>query len=155
MAAAVASSSTEGSVVRGIGFALLSYASFSTADAAVKVASGRLSVFEIAAILALFALLPVLTLTRGRGGLAALKPKLWGLVVTRSVLTAFCAVCAWKAFALLPLADAYAILVLKARARTVRSESRDAEDLWRCLEIAAADGVTPDFVPATIPTACE
>lgn len=110
MAAAVASPSTEGSVVRGIGFALLSYASFSTADAAVKVASGRISVFEIAVILSLFALLPVLTLTRGRGGLAALKPKLWGLVVTRGVLTAFCAVCAWKAFALLPLADAYAIL---------------------------------------------
>ena len=110
MAAAVASPSTEGSVVRGIGFALLSYASFSTADAAVKVASGRMSVFEIAAILSLFALLPVLTLTRGRGGLAALKPKLWGLVVTRGILTAFCAVAAWKAFALLPLADAYAIL---------------------------------------------
>jgi hypothetical protein len=25
----------------------------------------------------------------------------------------------------------------------VRNETRDAEDLWRCLEIAAADGVTP------------
>lgn len=110
MAAAVASPSTEGSIVRGIGFALLSYASFSTADAAVKVASGRMSVFEIAAILSLFALLPVLTLTRGRGGLAALRPKLWGLVMARGVLTALCAVCAWKAFALLPLADAYAIL---------------------------------------------
>jgi hypothetical protein len=49
------------------------------------------------------------------------------------------------------LPDAYATLVLKARARTVRSESRDVEDLWRCLEIAAADGVTPDFVPADDP----
>jgi drug/metabolite transporter (DMT)-like permease len=110
MAAAVVSPLTEGSVVRGIGFALLSYASFSTADAAVKVASGRLSVFEIAVILSLFALLPVLPLTWGRGGIKALRPKLWGLVLTRGVLTAFCAVCAWKAFALLPLADAYAIL---------------------------------------------
>jgi len=49
------------------------------------------------------------------------------------------------------LPDAYATLVLKARARTVRSENRDVEDLWRCLEIAAADGVTPDFVPADDP----
>lgn len=49
------------------------------------------------------------------------------------------------------LPDAYATLVLKARARTVRSEHRDAEDLWRCLEIAAADGVTPDDVPANDP----
>lgn len=49
------------------------------------------------------------------------------------------------------LPDAYATLVLKARARTVRSEHRDAEDLWRCLEIAAVDGVTPEFVPADDP----
>ncbi len=49
------------------------------------------------------------------------------------------------------LPDAYATLVLKARARTVRSENRDAEDLWRCLEIAAADGVNPDFVPPDDP----
>jgi drug/metabolite transporter (DMT)-like permease len=110
MAAAVVSPVAEGSVVRGIGFALLSYASFSTADAAVKVASGRLSVFEIAAILSLFALLPLLPLTWGRGGVRSLRPRLWGLVVGRGLLSAACAVCAWKAFALLPLADAYAIL---------------------------------------------
>jgi len=38
--------------------------------------------------------------------------------------------------------DAASTLGLKAWARTVRQESRDAEDLWRCLEIALADGVT-------------
>ncbi len=37
--------------------------------------------------------------------------------------------------------DAASTLGLKAWARTVRQESRDAEDLWRCLEIALADGV--------------
>lgn len=42
------------------------------------------------------------------------------------------------------LPDAVATLALKAGARTVRNETRDAEDLWRCLEIAAAAGVTPD-----------
>lgn len=42
------------------------------------------------------------------------------------------------------LPDAASTLGLKAHARTVRDESRDADDLWRCLEIAAADDVTPD-----------
>jgi hypothetical protein len=44
--------------------------------------------------------------------------------------------------------DALAMLILKARVRTVRDEERDAQDLWRCLEIAAADGVTPEIVDA-------
>ena len=42
--------------------------------------------------------------------------------------------------------DALAMLILKARVRTIRDEERDAQDLWRCLEIAAADGVTPEVV---------
>lgn len=108
--AAVVTLAPQRHVLQGIGFAALSYAAFSTADAGVKMASARLSVFEIAVILSSFALVPVVLLTRGRGGLGALVPKLWGLVLTRAALTAFCAVCAWKAFALLPLADAYAIL---------------------------------------------
>jgi hypothetical protein len=43
------------------------------------------------------------------------------------------------------LPDAIGTLALKAGARWVRHEDRDAEDLWRCLEIAAADGVTPEM----------
>jgi hypothetical protein len=43
------------------------------------------------------------------------------------------------------LPDAIGALALKAGARSVRHEARDAEDLWRCLEIAAADGVTPEM----------
>ncbi|MGE3328040.1 MAG: hypothetical protein AB7N61_21815 [Acidimicrobiia bacterium] len=35
---------------------------------------------------------------------------------------------------------------MKALVRSVRTEWRDAEDLWRCLEIAAAEDVEPsDF----------
>jgi len=41
------------------------------------------------------------------------------------------------------LPDAVGMLALKAGARTVRNEARDAEDLWRCLEIAADGGVAP------------
>lgn len=40
--------------------------------------------------------------------------------------------------------DAAATLALKAWARTVRREDRDAEDLWRCLEIGLVDGVTAE-----------
>lgn len=41
------------------------------------------------------------------------------------------------------LPDAIGTLALKSLVRSVRDEQRDIEDLWRCLEIAAADGVTP------------
>lgn len=109
MAAATTTAGPDIGVARGIAFALLSYASFATGDAAVKLASGRLSVFQIAVILGAFALLPVFSLLRGRG-LSVLVPRLWGLVLARGLLTALCALCAWRAFALLPLADAYAIL---------------------------------------------
>jgi len=44
------------------------------------------------------------------------------------------------------LPDAIGTLAMKALVRAVRTERRDAEDLWRCLEIAAADDVEPsDF----------
>ncbi len=46
------------------------------------------------------------------------------------------------------LPDAVATLALKAGVRSVRNETRDAEDLWRCLEVAAADGVTPEIFDA-------
>jgi hypothetical protein len=36
---------------------------------------------------------------------------------------------------------AVATLALKCGARATRDDSRDAEDLWRCLEVAAAEGV--------------
>lgn len=40
--------------------------------------------------------------------------------------------------------DAASMLALKAWARSLRSEQRDAHDLYRCLEIARAEGVTAD-----------
>jgi hypothetical protein len=44
------------------------------------------------------------------------------------------------------LPDAVGTLAMKALVRSVRTERRDAEDLWRCLEIAATEGVLPaDF----------
>ena len=46
------------------------------------------------------------------------------------------------------LPDALAMLILKAQVRNIRDEERDAQDLWRCLEIASADGVTPEALNA-------
>ncbi len=99
-----------GMALRGIGFAVLSYASFSTADAIVKLTSARFSVFQIAFTVALFALLPVLALTLGQGGLRALIPQRWPLVALRGGLTAACGLLAWRGFGMLPLSEAYAIL---------------------------------------------
>lgn len=110
MTSSAAASTQDSRVARGIGFALLSYACFSTADAMVKLASGRFSVFQIAFTLSLFALLPVLLLTRGQGGLRALVPTRPKLVAMRALLTSACALLVWQAFAMMPLADGYAIL---------------------------------------------
>ena len=103
-------SARDGAVARGIGFALLSYACFSTGDAMIKTASARFTVFQIAFTLALFALLPVVALTRGQGGWRALVPRRWGPVALRGVLSAASGLFAWQAFALIPLADGYAFL---------------------------------------------
>lgn len=43
------------------------------------------------------------------------------------------------------LPDAVGTLALKTLVRGVRNERRDVEDLWRCLEIAAAEEVTPSM----------
>lgn len=49
------------------------------------------------------------------------------------------------------LPDAVRMLALKAMVRTVRTEARDAEDLWRCIEVAAADGVEPAIFDSSEP----
>jgi hypothetical protein len=41
------------------------------------------------------------------------------------------------------LPDPVGMLALKSMVRSVRDEARDVADLWRCLEVAAADGVDP------------
>lgn len=95
---------------RGVGMAVLSYLAFSTGDAMIKLASARFSVFQIAFTLALFALVPVAVLGLQQGGWRALVPRHKGLVALRGVLTAACGLLAWRAFAILPLAEGYAIL---------------------------------------------
>lgn len=49
------------------------------------------------------------------------------------------------------LPDAVGMLALKVLVRTVRTEDRDVEDLWRCLEIAAAEGIEPGAFDSSEP----
>lgn len=53
------------------------------------------------------------------------------------------------------LPDPVGTIALKTLVRTVRDEARDVQDLWRCLEIGAAAGVTPgDFDDGALPAVC-
>jgi drug/metabolite transporter (DMT)-like permease len=93
----------------GTGLAFLAFAVLATADAVTKFLSQRYSVFEIAVIDAIFALitaLPVLVLWEG---VASLRPRRLGLVVVRCALGAGSLVLAFVSFSLVPLADAYTI----------------------------------------------
>jgi S-adenosylmethionine uptake transporter len=106
-----ATSATTGDrVPRGIAFALVSFAIFSCADAAVKWLSARHSIFQIIFVSTLIALVAVAALLRREGGLAALRPRHPWLVTLRALLLAADVVFAFFAFARLPLADAYAML---------------------------------------------
>lgn len=103
-------STRENVVIRGIGFALLGYACFSTGDALVKMASAGFSVFQIVFTMSLFAMVPVAALTRGQGGWRALVPNRWGLLTLRGVLSAASGLLAWQAFSMIPLAEGYAFI---------------------------------------------
>ena len=82
--------------------------------------------------MALFALLPVLGLTLGRGGWRALLPQSWPLVALRGALTAVGGLLAWQGFAMLPLSEVYAILFAAPILVTVLSVLLLREEVgWR------------------------
>jgi drug/metabolite transporter (DMT)-like permease len=99
--------------VLGTGLAFLAFAVLATADAVTKFLSVRhYSVFEVAAIDAVFALaasLPVLALWEGAD---SLKPRRLGIVVLRCALGAGSLVLAFVSFSMIPLADAYTLAFL-------------------------------------------
>lgn len=117
---------------RALGLAALSYLSFSTADALIKGSSAHYPVFEIATVMAFFALLPVVGLGLAQAGVRGLLPNRWGLVLLRGALTSTGALCAWLAFSMLPLADGYAILFAAPMLVTVLSALILREEVgWR------------------------
>jgi drug/metabolite transporter (DMT)-like permease len=96
----------------GTGLSFLAFAVLATADAVTKFLSSRYSVFEVATIDAIFALmtsLPVLVLWEGIG---SLRPRRLGIVVLRCTLGAGSLILAFISFSLIPLADAYTIAFL-------------------------------------------
>ncbi|GAB2178029.1 DMT family transporter [Dongia sp. agr-C8] len=93
----------------GTGLGFLAFAVLATADALTKFLSARYTVFEIAAIDAVFALLTALPVLVLWEGFASLRPCRLGLVVVRCTLGAASLVLAFVSFSLIPLADAYTI----------------------------------------------
>jgi drug/metabolite transporter (DMT)-like permease len=117
----------------GAGLALLAFGVLATADAVTKLLSVRqYSVFEVATIDAVFALisaLPVLVLLEGT---ASLKPRRLGVVVLRCALGAGSLVLAFVSFSMIPLADAYTIAFLTPLAVTALSAPLLGERVgWR------------------------
>jgi drug/metabolite transporter (DMT)-like permease len=93
----------------GTGLGFLAFAILATADALTKFLSARTSVFEIATIDAVFALITALPVLVLWDGLSSLRPRRLGLVVVRCTLGAGSLVLAFVSFSLIPLADAYTI----------------------------------------------
>jgi drug/metabolite transporter (DMT)-like permease len=119
--------------VLGTGLAFLAFAVLATADALTKLLSTRgYSVFEVATIDAVFALiaaLPVLVLWEGA---ASLTPRRLGIVVLRCGLGAASLVLAFVSFSKIPLADAYTIAFLTPLAVTALSAPLLGERVgWR------------------------
>ncbi len=127
----------EGSVIRGIVFALGGYAAFATGDALIKLMTVGYSVFQIGATVSVVGLLPVLLLCHDNGGLRALIPVRTKLVVLRALLGAFGAICAWSAFSRIGLADVYTLLFAVPVIVTVLSPYVLGEEVgWRRLTAA-------------------
>jgi drug/metabolite transporter (DMT)-like permease len=116
----------------GTGLAFLAFAVLATADAVTKFLSSRYSVFEIATVDAVFALLTALPVLVLWEGIASLNPRRLGLVVVRCTLGAGSLVLAFISFSLIPLADAYTIAFLTPLAVTALSAPLLGERVgWR------------------------
>ena len=118
--------------VLGTGLAFLAFAVLATADAVTKLLSERYSIFQIASVDAVFALiaaLPVLVLWEGVG---SLRPRRLWTVALRCALGAGSLVLAFVSFSKIPLADAYALAFLTPLAVTALSAPLLGERVgWR------------------------
>jgi len=101
------------SVLKGIPFAILSYASFSCGDAVVKHLGGRVGIFEMGFFIVLFSIIPVVLFKPGHErwsmAFAMKRPR---LVHLRGAVGVFGSIMSVYAFTRLPLAEAYALIFL-------------------------------------------
>ena len=92
----------------GIAFVALAYVLFSVSDAAVKWVIGGYPTVEVMFFAALFSLLPMVTATVARGGLATLATRRLPLHLTRGALALAGSLSGYYALGHMPLADFYA-----------------------------------------------
>ena len=98
-----------GSVVTGIGFALLANLLFATSDAIVKLLTERYSIFQIIPMQVAFACIPILVMLRRDGGFRRMRAAHPRLIVLRGFLAGIGTIFGFYAFSALPLAEVYAI----------------------------------------------
>jgi S-adenosylmethionine uptake transporter len=115
-----ASTATDRTVF-GIGLSFLSFAVLSTADALTKVLSGTYSVFQIAAVDGVVALLVLIPLLVRQEGIGRLRPRRPLVVILRCALGAGSLMLAFLSFSTIPLADAYSLAFLTPLAVTALS----------------------------------
>ena len=108
MATIVAAAAPRATV--GIAWALLAFALFSTVDTLIKLASASLPVAQVAFFTTAAAAVPIGVVFWCEGGFRRFWPAVPGLVLLRAVFATSASLCAWNAFARLPLADAYALI---------------------------------------------
>ena len=95
---------------RAIAWALAAFALFSTVDTLIKLASAALPVAQVAFFTTAAAAVPIGVVFWREGGFTRFWPAVPGLVLLRAVFATGASLCAWNAFARLPLADAYAFI---------------------------------------------
>ncbi len=94
----------------GIPWALAAFGAFATVDSIVKLLSVTVPVMQVAFMLTVASLLPILFVVRREGGFAGFWPSVPGLVAVRTAFGTLSALLAYNAFARLPLADVYALI---------------------------------------------
>lgn len=98
------------SSLRGILLALLAFAMFTGMDCAVKALSSRYHVFQVVWLQTATIMAVMLAVAASRGGLARLRTRQLRLHTMRGLLTIVSINAAFYSFAVMPLADAYAVL---------------------------------------------
>jgi drug/metabolite transporter (DMT)-like permease len=98
------------SPVRGILLASTAFALFTLMDCAVKVLGGRYHPLQIVWLQTTVGMALMLALTRRRGGIERLRTRRPGLHLLRGLLALVSLNAAFYAYAVMPLADAYAVL---------------------------------------------
>lgn len=101
--------STSDSAMRGVGFALLGFATFSLHDALIKSIEG-IPVFQVVFFVVLFSFVPFALFLAFDGTERSLRPRLPGLVALRCLFSVIGLLCVFRAFGTLPLAEVYSLI---------------------------------------------